>query len=130
MVLTRMTFSFANLLGMEDIVIEVSSHMDLDDLSRLMLMSAQCSTLPMSVWDFHMYRLYSREFWDRASKRPRAVACPLGNSMLELKRLTEFKACLHPHKWKEADFYKLWEVQDSVWRQSVREKCSVLEAYL
>ena len=77
-----------------------------------------------------MYRLYSREFWDRASKRPRAVACPLGNSMLELKRLTEFKAHLHPHLWGEADFYALWEVQDNAWRQNVREMCSVMEAFL
>ena len=94
----------------EEYVIEISRYLNLNDLLKLMLVSKQYKILPGTVWDIQCDRLYSREFWSRAMKIDVKISKPTGSSMLELKRLTEFKAVLFPEVWEESHFFSYWEL--------------------
>lgn len=93
------------------LVEEITKHLDLDSMRRWCNTSKGFSVVSDTVWESHCLRLYSAEFWKRASARPHSLSLPLGSAKDELKRLTRWKAMVYPEIWTEAMFYDLWLAQ-------------------
>lgn len=69
------------------------------------------------------YIYYTKEFWDRAKKRPIHYSLPLKSVKKELIRIENFQKSLdelNNTRWTEKDFYDYWNNNDKYYINNKR----------
>ena len=59
--------------------------------------------------------MYSKDFWQKAYKRPKFYSNPLKNFKMELVRIENFQLMLDKSnikRWTQKDFYDYWKIND------------------
>lgn len=82
------------------------------------------ATLHLSNDEWFMYEyaclLYSKAFWEKAQRRPRASCNALGTVSDELRRIERFQAFTHRiegSRWSMEQFEKYWSAYDNAFAQ-------------
>lgn len=99
----------------DDIFIEISKYMNIETL--LVYNSLNQYIFNLLDNDFYKnlaYKMYTKDFWDKAKLRPTHLSNPLKLWKYEIKRIEKFQNCMvkcYNKRLTNEEFYEYWSNQ-------------------
>ena len=98
-----------------DIIIEITDYLDLKSLLIYNTLNKDIfNLLDNNFYQNLAYKMYTKEFWDKAIYRPATISIPLKLWKYEIKRIETFQTRLEEvfnKRWSNDDFYNYWSKQ-------------------